>query len=57
MRAIFALEFYLIISNKKFEEIDFDDDIIKLCIAIEFLHAYSLIHDDLPAMDNDDYRR
>jgi geranylgeranyl pyrophosphate synthase len=51
------LEFYLIISNKKFEEIDFDDDIIKLCIAIEFLHAYSLIHDDLPAMDNDDYRR
>jgi len=25
--------------------------------AIEFLHTYSLIHDDLPAMDNDDYRR
>ncbi|MDH5719945.1 MAG: polyprenyl synthetase family protein [Spirochaetia bacterium] len=25
--------------------------------AIECLHAYSLIHDDLPAMDNDDYRR
>ncbi len=25
--------------------------------AIEFVHAYSLIHDDLPAMDNDDYRR
>ena len=26
-------------------------------IAIELIHTYSLIHDDLPAMDNDDYRR
>lgn len=26
-------------------------------VAIEMIHAYSLIHDDLPAMDNDDYRR
>ncbi|BBM86019.1 polyprenyl synthetase family protein [Candidatus Uabimicrobium amorphum] len=25
--------------------------------AIEIIHAYSLVHDDLPAMDNDDYRR
>jgi geranylgeranyl diphosphate synthase type II len=25
--------------------------------AIEFVHTYSLIHDDLPSMDNDDYRR
>ncbi len=25
--------------------------------ALEMLHAYSLIHDDLPAMDDDDYRR
>jgi farnesyl diphosphate synthase len=25
--------------------------------AIEFIHCYSLIHDDLPAMDNDDFRR
>ncbi len=25
--------------------------------AIEMIHAYSLVHDDLPAMDNDDYRR
>lgn len=25
--------------------------------AIEFIHAYSLVHDDLPAMDNDDFRR
>lgn len=25
--------------------------------AVEFIHTYSLIHDDLPCMDNDDYRR
>ena len=25
--------------------------------AIEMIHTYSLIHDDLPCMDNDDYRR
>ena len=25
--------------------------------ALEFIHCYSLVHDDLPAMDNDDYRR
>ena len=26
-------------------------------MAIEMIHTYSLVHDDLPAMDNDDYRR
>lgn len=25
--------------------------------AIEMIHSYSLVHDDLPALDNDDYRR
>lgn len=38
-----------------------NDDIEKRAIyaacAIEYIHTYSLIHDDLPAMDNDDYRR
>ena len=29
----------------------------KLASAIELIHTYSLIHDDLPALDNDDYRR
>lgn len=28
-----------------------------ICAAIEMIHAYSLIHDDLPALDNDDLRR
>ena len=30
---------------------------LPLCTAIEMIHTYSLIHDDLPAMDNDDLRR
>ncbi len=30
---------------------------IPLACAIEFIHTYSLIHDDLPCMDNDDMRR
>ncbi|MGT2377749.1 polyprenyl synthetase family protein [Staphylococcus aureus] len=28
---------------------------MKSAIALEMIHTYSLIHDDLPAMDNDDY--
>jgi geranylgeranyl pyrophosphate synthase len=28
-----------------------------IACAVEFVHCYSLIHDDLPAMDNDDFRR
>ncbi|CAM2361421.1 polyprenyl synthetase family protein [Listeria seeligeri] len=30
---------------------------VKVATALEMIHTYSLIHDDLPAMDNDDYRR
>ena len=29
----------------------------KVALAVEFIHNYSLIHDDLPDMDNDDFRR
>lgn len=33
------------------------DDVLPVACALELIHTYSLIHDDLPAMDNDDYRR
>lgn len=33
------------------------DEIIPYASALELIHTYSLIHDDLPAMDNDDLRR
>ena len=32
-------------------------DLMPLACAVEMIHTYSLIHDDLPAMDNDDLRR
>lgn len=31
--------------------------VLPYCAAIELIHSYSLVHDDLPAMDNDDLRR
>ncbi|MEI7728800.1 MAG: polyprenyl synthetase family protein [Verrucomicrobiota bacterium] len=34
-----------------------DEPALPLACAVECIHTYSLIHDDLPAMDNDDYRR
>lgn len=37
--------------NKNFK------DVIDMAAAIEMIHTYSLIHDDLPCMDNDDLRR
>ena len=32
-------------------------EVLPYAIALECIHTYSLIHDDLPCMDNDDYRR
>ncbi len=34
-----------------------EDDVLSFAAAIEMIHTYSLIHDDLPCMDNDDFRR
>lgn len=34
-----------------------DKEADKFMCAIEMIHTYSLVHDDLPAMDNDEYRR
>ncbi len=33
------------------------EEILPFALALEMIHTYSLIHDDLPAMDNDDFRR
>jgi geranylgeranyl diphosphate synthase type II len=33
------------------------DGVLPFACALEMIHTYSLIHDDLPAIDNDDYRR
>ena len=34
-----------------------EDKLINVCAAVECIHSYSLIHDDLPCMDNDAIRR
>ncbi len=64
IRSILALEFFLIFVNsnsknskKTIKDLSQKDDIIKFCIALELLHWYSLVHDDLPCMDNDILRR
>jgi geranylgeranyl diphosphate synthase, type II len=36
---------------------DDGDGVVCAACALELIHTYSLIHDDLPALDNDDYRR
>lgn len=51
IRPILCLATYEACGGKKVE------DIVTFASAIEFIHTYSLIHDDLPAMDNDDLRR
>ncbi len=50
LRAIFALETCKIFSGSY-------ENALGLACGIEMLHSQSLIHDDLPAMDNDDLRR
>jgi len=38
-------------------EINIDKSVLPIACALECIHTYSLIHDDLPAMDDDDLRR
>ncbi len=34
-----------------------EEQALPFAVALELIHAYSLVHDDMPEMDNDDYRR
>ncbi len=52
LRPILMIEVYDMISGKERE-----GEILPFAAAMEMIHTYSLIHDDLPAMDNDDFRR
>ena len=51
LRPMFMKEVYLLFGGEE------DEVIEPFMAAIEMIHTYSLVHDDLPAMDNDDYRR
>lgn len=59
LRPIFVYELYRIFQLKAgINEADIDFSRIEpFMAAIEMIHTYSLVHDDLPAMDNDDLRR
>ena len=50
VRAMLVLEFCRISGGRP-------EDALDVACGVEMLHAYSLIHDDLPCMDNDDLRR
>ena len=62
-----AMEYSLFAGGKRFRPVLMlaahdmgpgkDDRIMKFASAVEMIHTYSLIHDDLPAMDDDDFRR
>ncbi len=44
-------------SYKLFTDLEETETLHRFMAAIEYIHTYSLCHDDLPAMDNDQYRR
>lgn len=50
IRPILLLEFYKLCGKN-------DDCAYNFACALEMIHSYSLVHDDLPCMDNDDLRR
>lgn len=50
LRPIFVFDFCRMCGGKW-------QDAVSFASAVEMIHTYSLIHDDLPCMDNDDYRR
>lgn len=51
LRPMFMQEAHLLFSGTE------KDGLMHLMATMEMIHTYSLVHDDLPAMDNDDYRR
>ena len=50
IRAALLLEFYRLCGGRV-------EDALPFACGLEMIHTYSLVHDDLPCMDNDDYRR
>ena len=57
LRPVFVLEAYKLFSGICGSKEENLEVVGAFASALEMIHTYSLIHDDLPAMDNDDYRR
>lgn len=47
----------ILIASSDYMGINIDKIVYSIGAMIEMVHAYSLVHDDLPSMDNDDFRR
>ncbi|MDO5027068.1 MAG: polyprenyl synthetase family protein [Tissierellia bacterium] len=52
IRPVILIETYKMLSGK-----DYTSKVLNFATALELIHNYSLVHDDLPALDDDDYRR
>jgi len=57
IRPIMAIAAFEAVGGKSKARPSGRDTIIQVASSLELIHTYSLIHDDLPAMDDDDYRR
>ena len=62
LRPMLMQETYRFFVNKKIEDnkenkLENIDALHRFMAALEYIHTYSLVHDDLPAMDNDVLRR
>ena len=57
LRPMFMEESYNLFSQKYGDDCESREVLHAFMSALEMIHTYSLVHDDLPAMDNDEYRR
>ena len=57
LRPMFMEESYHLFSQKYGDDCESREVLHAFMSALEMIHTYSLVHDDLPAMDNDEYRR
>ncbi len=57
IRGILCLATFESLINKEIESHEFYEDCLTVACSIELIHSMSLVHDDLPSMDNDDLRR
>ncbi len=57
IRPFLLYKSYQMVKKNQQQDDALNDAILKLGCAVELVHCYSLIHDDLPGMDNDDMRR
>lgn len=57
VRPLLVLAAYEAVSGTRPLENGTSDPVVRLACGVELVHAYSLVHDDLPCMDDDDLRR